>query len=135
MSEMRTKGEIGRIGERLAARYLRRHGYRILARNLHCGRNELDLVARNRSFLLFVEVKTRSFETAQAAEEHRPSLAVDPAKRQRTLQAARAYLHEHPDKRCPRMDVIEVYLDRSRRPRLLRLHHIEGAFDAHGKTH
>ena len=134
MSETRTKGEIGRIGERLAARYLRRHGYRILARNLHFGRNELDLIARNRRYLAFVEVKTRSFASPEEALDRRPGAAVDPEKRRRTIQAARAYLRSHNGKQCPRFDVIEVYLSRDKRPKAFRIHHIEGAFDAKGNV-
>ena len=78
---LHSKKEIGMIGERLAARYLRRNGYRILSRNLHIGRNELDLVAKNKHHLAFVEVKTRSFASLSEAEQHRPALAVDREKR------------------------------------------------------
>jgi putative endonuclease len=133
MIGLHSKKEIGAIGEKIAARYLRRNGYRILARNLHLGRNELDLVAKNKHHLTFVEVKTRSFATPEEAEQHRPALAVDQAKRQRTLQAAREYLHLHPTGLCPRMDVIEVYLDRSVRPKILKINHIENAFSSSGR--
>jgi putative endonuclease len=135
MKKLTQKARIGVRGERLAARYLRRHGYRILARNVHCGKNELDLVARNRQYIVFAEVKTRSFDTLAQALEHPPALAVDTAKRQRTLAAAREYLRVHPTARCPRMDVIEVCLDRQKRAKVLRIHHIEGAFDARGRSH
>ena len=127
-----TKQEIGRRGERLAARYLRRHGYRILARNLHCGKNELDLVAKNKEYLIFVEVKTRSYDSLEAAADHPPSLAVDAKKRQRTLEAAYSYLRAKPTTLCPRMDVIEIILDRATK-KILNVHHIEGAFDARGR--
>ena len=132
MTGVPSKSEVGRLGEKYAARYLRRHGYRILARNVHCGKNELDLIARNRKYILFVEVKARSFDSPEAVCEHRPSEAVDAAKRERTLAATRAYLHDHPAKRCPRIDVIEVYLDRSKRLKPFRIHHIEGAITASG---
>ncbi len=129
--------EIGRKGERIAARYLRRNGYRVLARNLYCGKNELDLIAQNKEYVIFVEVKTRSFDTADlaVAEEQRPAYAVNAQKRKRTVEAARKYLYEHPNKRCPRLDVIEVYLDRSRRLKPFSINHIEGAFDARGRIH
>ncbi len=127
--------EIGKRGECLAARYLRRHGFRILARNVHCGRNELDLIAQNKEYVIFVEVKTRRVASLEDAEANRPSLAVNAGKRRRTLDAAYEYLRTHPNKRCPRMDVIEVYLDEARRPHLLRIHHIVCAFDAHGQVH
>ena len=128
-----TTADIGKRGERIAARYLRRHGHRILARNLHCGKNELDLIAKNREFLVFVEVKTRSFLTREEAADHPPALAVHAEKRRRTIEAARQYLREHPTNRIPRLDVIEVYLDRSKHQKPFDIHHIEGAFDAHGR--
>lgn len=129
-----SKQTIGTIGERYAARYLRRHGYRVLARNVHCGKNELDLIVQNKEYLAFVEVKTRSFDSEEHAAEHRPSLAVDAAKRARTVAAAKEYLHMHPSKRCPRFDVIEVYLNREKRPKPFKIHHIEAAFSASGKV-
>lgn len=125
--------EIGKRGEKLAARYLRRHGYRILARNLYFGKNELDLVAQNKQYLIFVEVKTRSFADKEDAADNPPALAVNAGKRRRTVEAARQYLREHPSKKIPRLDVIEVCLDRTKRHKPFNIHHIEGAFDAHGR--
>lgn len=130
-----SKQDIGKRGERIAARYLKKKGYRILGRNLHFGKNELDLVAKNKDFLAFVEVKTRSYEQKEDAEQYRPALAVDRDKRLRTLQASRAYLHAHPTKLCPRLDVIEVYLDRQNRNKPFKINHIEAAFTASGKLH
>ena len=126
------KKDIGRIGERAAARYLRKQGCRILARNCHCGKNELDLVVRDGNYIAFVEVKTRTFEDPQNTEL-RPSLAVNAGKRQRTIQAAKQYLCEHPTKWCPRLDVIEVYLDR-KRYKPFKIHHIPAAFSANGSV-
>ena len=130
---MRTKTtkEIGKKGERIAARFLRRAGYRIIAKNRHFGKNELDLIAKNKQYIVFVEVKTR---TANSLEEFfsRPSDAVDREKRQRTVRASIAYLKENYTKLCPRFDVVEVYLDRSRRNRTLKINHIIDAFSATG---
>ena len=128
------KDEVGRLGEKLAAKYLKKQGYRVVARRLHCGRNELDLIVKNREYIVFVEVKTRTFETAEEAEAQRPALAVDAEKRRRTAEAARDYLRKHPTGRCPRLDVVEVYLDRAKRPKPFRIHHIEAAFGAAGKV-
>ncbi|MBQ8357158.1 MAG: YraN family protein [Clostridia bacterium] len=125
---------MGDIGERAAARYLRRNGYRILARNCHLGKNELDIVARDKHYIAFVEVKTLAFDDPASADR-RPSLAVDMGKRRRTAEAARAYLRIHPTKLCPRLDVIEVYLDRSRRMKPFKIHHIPAAFCADGSLH
>ena len=134
MSLLHSTRDIGRIGERAAARYLRRKGFRILFKNLHCGKNELDIIAANKELILFVEVKARSFSSVEEAELHRPAQAVDAAKRERTLQATREYLRAHPDKRCPRLDVIEVYLNREKRPKPFKINHIEAAFSANGRV-
>ena len=128
-----SKKDIGNIGERAAARFLRRQGYRVLTRNCHCGKNELDIVARDHAYIAFVEVKTLSFDCPECADR-RPSLAVDMAKRRRTVEAAKAYLRAHPTKLCPRLDVIEVYLDRSNRMKPFKIHHIPNAFSANGSV-
>ena len=130
-----SKKDIGRYGEKLAARYLKKRGYRVLGRNLYFGKNELDLVAKNKTVLAFVEVKTRTYERVEDAEQHRPALAVDQDKRLRTVQAARAYLRAHPTRLCPRLDVVEVYLDRQNRNKPFKINHIESAFAANGKIH
>ena len=53
------KKTLGQRGEAAAARYLRRRGYKILARSDRFGPGELDLVALDRKTIVFVEVKTR----------------------------------------------------------------------------
>ena len=122
---------VGKKGERAAARYLRRHGCRILSRNCHQGKNELDLVVKDGNYIAFVEVKTRAFDSPDEATV-RPSQAVDRAKRLRTRDAALAYLREHPTTLCPRLDVVEVYLDRSRHLKPFKILHIPAAFDPRG---
>ena len=126
------KRKIGKKGERLAAGFLKRAGYRILCRNGHFSHNELDLVAADKQYVVFVEVKTRSYDSPEAALQ-RPALAVDAQKRSRTVAAAFAYLKEHPTKKVPRFDVIEVYLDRSRRLKPFKFNHIIDAFQANGR--
>ena len=130
-----SRQNIGKYGEKLAARYLKKKGYRIVGKNLHFGKNELDLVVKNKQFLAFVEVKTRSYENVQEAEQSRPALAVDQEKRLRTVQAAKAYLRTHPTHLCPRLDVVEVYLDRQNYHKPFKINHIEAAFTASGKLH
>ncbi|MBQ8341659.1 MAG: YraN family protein [Clostridia bacterium] len=128
------KKDIGNFGERIAARYLRRNGYKLLAKNVQCGRNELDLVVKNKECIAFVEVKTLTFDTPESVDR-RPARAVDLAKRRRTVEAACMYLREHPIRLCPRFDVVEVYLDRSNRLKPFQILHIPAAFDAKGTVH
>src|SRR6476659_8600187 len=80
----------GTRSERAAARFLRRHGYRILARNYCCPLGELDLVALDQCCIVFVEV--RSTGTADA---HRPAHSVDLAKQRRLTDLALHYLQKH----------------------------------------
>ena len=129
-----SESQVGGRGEAHAARYLKKQHYRILERNYRAGRNELDLIASDGSFIAFVEVKTRAYDSIEQAELHRPSLAVNTHKRLRTVEAARAYLREHPTHLCPRLDVIEVWVDRTHRLKPFRLHHIKGAFSPNGKA-
>ena len=90
-------------------------------------------MVKDGNYIAFVEVKTRAFDTPEDGTV-RPSQAVDLAKRRRTRDAAYAYLREHPTTLCPRLDVIEVYLDRSRRLKPFKILHIPAAFDPRGSV-
>ena len=128
---------LGRLGEDLAARYLEQNGYSILERNYRTDHKEIDLVATDGTFLVFFEVKTRSSLPSLDSRYGRPAAAVNKAKQQHLLAAARAYLREHPSQGLqPRMDVLEIYVKRSHTPHLppeiLKIHHIRNAFTASG---
>ena len=126
---MKTTKQIGDIGEKVASKLLKKRGYKILGRNLHFSKNELDIVASNRDFIVFVEVKTRSVESLDSITyKTRASDAVNREKRERTEQAARAYLRENYSSKQPRMDVIEVYLQKDNEKKILSVNHIENAF-------
>jgi putative endonuclease len=104
-SQKRTNKEIGLWGERVAKRALSRKGYKILGKRvLLDARDEIDIVARDGSVLVFVEVKTRASE-----EYGRPISAVNREKRRVLRRAAVRYLKR---KKFPevnfRFDVIEV---------------------------
>ncbi len=126
-----TRAQIGMIGEKLAAKYLKKNGYKILARNRHQSHNELDLIVSDRHYIVFVEVKTRSASSDDLYLPFgSPAEAVDKQKQARTVRAAQDYLRENPQKeKQPRMDVIEVYLERDT-AKLLKIHHILDAFGA-----
>jgi putative endonuclease len=78
---------LGQRGEEAAARFLRKLGYKILARGLDSRLGELDIVAVDGRTIVFVEVKTRRTDDAG-----RPAEAIDPRKERRLTQAALAYL-------------------------------------------
>lgn len=130
---MRTQRQrVGDYGEQIAARYLRRHGYWIVARNWRFGHKELDLIAVRFRTIAFVEVKTRTYSEAELDELPPPRQAVHAEKQRFTRQAAQRYLYEHPTWRKPRMDVIEVLLaspeHEGKDPRVRRIHHLSGAY-------
>ena len=126
---MKTTKFIGDLGERVAVKLLKKKKYKILERNLHEGKCELDIIAANREFLVFAEVKTRSVESLGDIQfMHRAADAVDKDKRSRTILAARRYLSKNPTDKQPRFDVIEVYLQKGNEKKLLEINHIENAF-------
>ncbi len=106
---------LGRRGENLAARYLRRHGFKILYRNFR-GRHggEIDLVCRERDTLVFVEVKTRTRE-----DFGRPLEAVGRKQQRRISQGGLAWLRllGNPDVLF-RFDVVEVMMAEGAEPRI-----------------
>ena len=123
-----TTTDIGRYGEDVAAKFLKEKGFRILDRNRHEGRNEIDVIAENREFIVFVEVKARKATGSYTYDYGTPADAVTPAKRRRTVEAARAYLYKSKTEKSPRFDVIEVYLSKSEPLKLIEINHIENAF-------
>ncbi len=95
---------LGRRGEQIAARHLRRCGYRILERNFRAAGAEIDLVAADRGTFVFVEVKTRSSAAFGA-----PAEAVDARKAARIHRAAAIYLRRvHAAERPARFDVVAI---------------------------
>jgi putative endonuclease len=111
---------LGRWGEDLAAQHLQASGYEVLARNWRCRQGELDIVARARGLLVFVEVKTR---TGTAFGE--PAAAVDRTKARRIRGLAATWLRDcRPNGwNDVRFDVISVV----RRPGVTpELEHLQG---------
>ena len=113
----------GAWGEALAAEYLRKKHYTILASGYHSRFGEIDLIASNRKFLVFVEVKLRrSAKFAQARE------FVDRRKQDRLRTTAAIYLSQYPTRLQPRFDVIEIYAPEGVNTARPEIHHLEDAF-------
>ena len=128
---------IGRLGEELAADFLKNDGYTIVAQNVHLGKQEIDIIAQDSDFLVFVEVKTRTCLYPESNVFGIPAHAVDVSKRKNTVLAARNYLHANYTEKQPRIDVIEVYLleqkDGLLNPKPIKINHIRNAFDSRGR--
>ncbi len=117
---------LGQRGEAAAARYLRRRGYKIIARSSRLRPGELDLVAVEGRTIVFVEVKTR-----QSADAGHPAEAVDAAKQRRLTRLAVTFLKRHGLLDYPaRFDVIAVTWPAGRRPKI---EHFPNAFEAVGR--
>lgn len=123
---MKTTTEVGRYGESIAEDYLKGKKLKILNKNFHASHNEIDIIAEDKKYIVFVEVKTRTVVPNSKFEYESPASAVTFAKQKRVLAAAQAYLNDHPSKKTPRLDVIEVYLSQDGVP--LNINHIEDAF-------
>lgn len=121
-----TTKEIGDYGEKLAVKYLRRKFFRIVERNYRGRHGEIDIIAKNRKYLIFCEVKTRK-ETEDLKYFGKPASAVNYKKQRHILSAVKEYLCCDNSKRIPRIDIIEVYLE-PENIRKYRIEHIENAF-------
>ena len=113
----------GAWGEALAAEYLRKKRYTVVASGYRCRFGEIDLIAKNRRFLVFVEVKLRKSANFARAMEY-----VDRNKQQRLRTTAALYLSEHPTPLQPLFDVIEIYAPDGTQTLHPEIHHLEDAF-------
>jgi putative endonuclease len=117
----------GTRSERAAAKFLKKKGWRIVARNYTCPLGELDLVAVARGCVVFVEV--RSTETADPA---RPAESVDRSKQRRLTNLALHYLQQHRLLgQAARFDVLAVSWPPGQRTPAIT--HVENAFEAVGR--
>ncbi len=124
----------GNFGEKQAAKYLRRHGYRILERNYVAKDAEIDLIAKTEETTVFVEVKTRREGHSHPCEP-RPASAVTPEKQRKLIAAARAYVRRaRPDTRL-RFDVVEVILTDTKKPKVKEIRHLISAFNQNTAYH
>ena len=120
---MGTANLSGAWGEALAAEYLRKKRFQILASGYRCRFGEIDLIAADRKFLVFVEVKTRKSSDFARAREY-----VDKRKQDRIRTTASLYLSQNPTKLQPRFDVIEIYAPNGVASVHPEIHHLEDAF-------
>ena len=95
---------LGRYGEALAAEYLRNEGGRSLGMNCRTRFGGIDVIAADRRYVVFAEVKLRKNAAFAEAREF-----VTFAKRQKLAAAAEEWLQKNPQKLQPRFDVIEIY--------------------------
>lgn len=117
------RSQIAKIGETLAVRHLEARGCEILERNYRAERGEIDIIAQDGTFTVFVEVKTR-----RSLKFGVPQAAVTLQKQRQISKVALAYLQSQHllDTSC-RFDVIAIHL--SPQLELLKLEQLESAFE------
>ena len=107
----------------MAAEYLRKKRYALVAANYRSRFGEIDLIVRDGKYLVFVEVKTRkTADFAQARE------FVDWRKQDKLRMTASMYLAENPTKLQPRFDVVEIYAPQGEQTEKPVVEHLVDAF-------
>ena len=114
---------IGDKGEEFAVKHLKKQGYKIVVRNYRKRYGEIDIIAENKEYIVFVEVKTRHENSMT-----QPVDAVDMRKRMRLIKTASAFLSENETEKFCRFDVCEVYV-KSENLKLISINYIENAFE------
>ena len=114
---------VGAWGEALAAEYLRKKHYQIVAAGYRCRFGEIDLIVEDKKHLVFVEVKLRKSDSFAAAKEY-----VSRSKQDKIRMTASMYLAENPTKLQPRFDVIEIYAPQGELTDKPVIEHLENAF-------
>jgi putative endonuclease len=114
---------VGDWGEEMVAQALSQKGWQIRERNFRCRFGEVDIIAADRRYLIFVEVKLRRDERFGSA-----AAFVTPAKQKRLRLSAEYYLLGHPTELQPRFDVAEVYAPGGMQTDSPEMFYIENAF-------
>lgn len=103
---------LGTIGEELAFHYLASRGYKLLLRNYECALGEIDLIAKHKGALIFIEVKTRRNDAMGRPEE-----SVTFHKRGQIVKTAHYYMKRYGIKDVPcRFDVVSIILPENGEP-------------------
>lgn len=105
------KQEIGKSGEEIASEYLQnKKGYTIIERNFLCRQGEIDIIAKDKEEIVFIEVKTRTNEHYGLASE-----AVNKQKIKHLINSIKYYIYlKKLEQKLIRIDVIEIYIKKNK---------------------
>ncbi|MDR2568838.1 MAG: YraN family protein [Oscillospiraceae bacterium] len=120
---MGNSGQRGKWGEGIALGYLNKKGYNTVATGFRSRFGEIDIIVKNKEFLVFAEVKTRKNADFAYAREF-----VGKSKQKKIIATAKYWLAVRPTKLQPRFDVIEVYAKDGENTISPEINHIENAF-------
>jgi len=115
--------EVGKLGEKAAQKFLKKQGYRIRETGFRCPRGEIDIIAQQKDYLVFVEVRTKSSLDFGTPEE-----SITQAKKKKLVTLALTYTNTHQN--LPplwRIDVVAIELDDKGKTRRIEL--IENAVE------
>ncbi len=117
----RERLELGKLGEELAFKKVKRLGYKCIARNYRCALGEIDLIAKDGDCLVFIEIKTRRGRSLGSIKE-----AIDKRKKRQLSKVALAYLksNNYCDVKS-RFDVVAISLNQDKE----QIEVIQNAFD------
>ncbi len=82
--------EVGKLGEKLAQKFLKKKGYHIRETNFYCPRGEIDIIARRGDYLVFIEVRTKSNLDFGTPEE-----SITQSKKEKLIASALTYINTH----------------------------------------
>lgn len=105
--KIHVKKELGKIGEQIAVEYLEKQNYKILKRNFYCKQGEIDIIAKDKQEIVFIEVKTRT-----NINFGKPAEAVNEVKQKHMYKSAKYFLYKTKSSdNFIRFDVIEVLVE------------------------
>lgn len=114
---------VGRFGEQTAADYLKKKHYKIIGLNYSCRFGEIDIIAQNKKYIVFAEVKLRKSDKFAEAKEF-----VTYTKQEKIIKTASLWLSQNETELQPRFDVIEIYAPEGISSKSIKINHIENAF-------
>lgn len=104
---MNNTRQTGRQGENAACDWLTKQGYTIVQKNYTSPHGEIDIIAEDNQYIIFVEVKYRK-NSIHLAKYGRPIKAITKKKKEHVIFTAKHYLRNHPSQKKPRIDAIEI---------------------------
>jgi putative endonuclease len=109
--------DTGILGEKIAGEFLKKRGYRILEANYRCPEGEIDLIARHKDYLVFIEVRAKRSLAFGTPEE-----SITAAKREKLRTVAARYQQTHDNlPQLWRIDVVAIELDSKSKPSRIEL--------------
>ena len=109
--------EVGKLGEKLAQKFLKRKGYRILETGFRCREGEIDIIAQQKDYLVFIEVRTKSSLRFGTPEE-----SITQKKKEKLITSASTYISTHQNiTSLWRIDVVAIEIDQKGKSKRIEL--------------